>query len=702
MRRRLRETIVLLTLLTTSAVTLSVLYSAGQTVEQISRSLVLSTMDRTEAELARFFQPVTQQLHVARGWGEAGLLDPREPDRMVALLAPVLRDNPQVSSLLLASTTGDEFMLLETEDGFVSRLTRLHEEGWGRKTRWITWSPRGARVREEVRELDYDPRTRPWYRGATERRPGEIHWTEPYAFFTTHDPGITASVRWRTGDGPDHILAFDVMLLDVSQFTTGLDVSKRGDAVVLAEDGRVLGLPNDARFQGRQRIQAAVLTPIAELSLPAFGALRSQTNPGDVVRYEPGDEHWWGGVRRFEVGDGRHLEIAVAVPEEDLQGPYESQRDLVIAISLGALLLAVLVSILLERWLEQRLAQQVRQARQVGQYTLDMEIGRGGMGTVYRARHAMLRRPTAVKLLRSAEPGSRAIRRFEREVQLTSRLTHPNTIAVYDFGRTPQGTFYYAMEYLDGVTLRRLVERTGPLGPGRAIHVLRQVCGSLAEAHRVGLIHRDIKPSNIMLCERGGIQDFVKVLDFGLVKQVDAGENSQALTGQEGLTGTPLYIAPEAALRPNEVDARSDLYAVGALAYYLLTGRPPFTGNSGMEVISKHLKVPATPPSEALGRPLPPDLESIVMDCLEKEPDRRPTSATTLEARLAACVSAGAWGQESAIEWWETWNARFSTRPDVDDDESALTLSVDLDRRAPESAPADARPSAADRTITRG
>jgi serine/threonine protein kinase len=301
--------------------------------------------------------------------------------------------------------------------------------------------------------------------------------------------------------------------------------------------------------------------------------------------------------------------------------------------------------------LQRAMRQAVLEAKQLGQYTLEEKMGAGGMGVVYRGRHALLRRPTAVKLLDPAKTNDLAIARFEREVQLTSQLSHPNTIAVYDYGRTPEGVFYYAMEYLEGITLDTLVGRKGPLPDGRVIRVLVQVCGSLREAHGVGLIHRDIKPANIMLTRRGGLFDFVKLLDFGLVKAVDtAGE--QALTAANALAGTPLYMAPESIENPDRVDPRCDLYSLGAVGYFLLTGKPVFEGQSVLEICRQHVSAPPVPPSERLGRPVAPDLERVVLACLAKRPEDRPASATDLAARLAACTPSTPWTDADAEAWW--------------------------------------------------
>jgi serine/threonine-protein kinase len=294
------------------------------------------------------------------------------------------------------------------------------------------------------------------------------------------------------------------------------------------------------------------------------------------------------------------------------------------------------------------LRREVRHARQLGQYTLEEKLGEGGMGVVYRARHAMLRRPTAVKLLKPDRMGAAGLSRFEREVQLTASLSHPNTVTVFDYGRTPDGLFYYAMEYLEGLGLDQLVAADGPQPPARVVHVLGQVLAALAEAHGVGLVHRDVKPANVILCERGGLSDVAKVVDFGLVKDLDA---TEAVTHEATLVGTPLYLAPEAIRFPT-ADARADLYSVGAVAYFLLTGRHVFEGGTILEICGHHLHTPPTPPSERLGRPLPPALEEWVLACLEKDPTRRPASAEAAGARLEACGLSGAWTRGEARAWW--------------------------------------------------
>jgi serine/threonine-protein kinase len=302
------------------------------------------------------------------------------------------------------------------------------------------------------------------------------------------------------------------------------------------------------------------------------------------------------------------------------------------------------------------LRETVREARRLGPYTLVEKIGEGGMGAVYRARHALLRRQTAIKILPPERAGEMDLARFEREVQMTSQLTSPHTVSIYDYGRTPDGLFYYAMEYLDGIDLEQIVRRDGPMPPGRVVHVLRQVCEALGEAHRVGLIHRDVKPANILLCERGGRPDVAKVVDFGLVKSLSA--SATGVTRDDAAPGTPHYMSPEALRQPDRVDARSDIYALGATAYFLLTGFPVFEGTLP-EVFAHQLGTAPLRPSERLGRELPAQLEAVVLSALAKSADERPESTAAFAAALAACEGFAAWTEPEAAGWWRGPGARI-------------------------------------------
>jgi serine/threonine-protein kinase len=298
-----------------------------------------------------------------------------------------------------------------------------------------------------------------------------------------------------------------------------------------------------------------------------------------------------------------------------------------------------------------RLRHDVAEARQLGQYRLRRRLGAGGMGEVYLAEHQLLKRPCAIKLIRSdAATDPRALERFEREVRLTAMLSHPNTVEIYDYGRCEDGTYYYVMEYLPGLSLAELVERYGPLPPERAVYLLRQVCGALAEAHTAGLIHRDLKPSNIIAARRGGMNDVAKLVDFGLVRPATTGRDSQiSAVGQ--VLGTPLYMSPEQATGTHALDGRSDIYSLGAVAYYLLTGRPPFEGDDGIAVMIAHARDPVISPSRAYPG-IPHDLEQIVLRCLAKVAAERFADAESLHRALGACACAERWDQDDAARWW--------------------------------------------------
>lgn len=346
----------------------------------------------------------------------------------------------------------------------------------------------------------------------------------------------------------------------------------------------------------------------------------------------------------------------------------------------GALLdsfpfIAALLAAALARIVHQ-LGVNLRNARRLGQYTLEQKLGEGGMGVVYTAHHALMRRPTAIKLLPLEKAGENSVARFEREVQLTSKLTHPNTVTIYDYGRTPEGIFYYAMELLDGATLGEVVEASGALPAGRVIRILHQVAGALTEAHGLGLIHRDIKPANIMLADQGGIPDEAKILDFGLVKELED-SNSAALTKADSVAGTPRYLAPETITTPDSVDGRSDIYSLGAVGYFLLTGEHVFTGATVVEVCAAHLHEPPVPPGERLGKAVPADLERLVLDCLAKDPQDRPQSATSLRKMLGDLEAYGSWSEEEARAWWKSHREGVSRSGSVIPRTDA-TIEVDL------------------------
>jgi eukaryotic-like serine/threonine-protein kinase len=273
------------------------------------------------------------------------------------------------------------------------------------------------------------------------------------------------------------------------------------------------------------------------------------------------------------------------------------------------------------------------------------------VGEVYLAEHQLLKRPCALKLIRPGSvAGPKALERFEREVQITATLSHPNTVEVFDYGRTEDGTYYYVMEYLPGLSLADLVERHGPLPAARAVYLLRQVCLALREAHAAGLIHRDIKPSNIFAARRGGMDDVAKLLDFGLVRPASSARSAH-LSEEGQILGTPLFMSPEQATGGRELDERSDIYSLGAVTYYALTGRPPFDEGSGIAALIAHARDPVVPPSLVRGG-IPDDLERVVLRCLAKDPAGRFPDAESLERALGECRCAGEWDLKEAARWW--------------------------------------------------
>ena len=305
------------------------------------------------------------------------------------------------------------------------------------------------------------------------------------------------------------------------------------------------------------------------------------------------------------------------------------------------------------------LGTEVKRARELGSYLLEEKLGEGGMGEVWRARHRMLARPAAIKLIRPSFAGDarggvseEAVRRFEREAQVIARLRSPHTVELFDFGIADDGAFYYVMELLDGLDADSLLRRFGPTPPERAIYLLRQVCHSLSEAQSCGLVHRDIKPANIFICRYGEEYDFVKVLDFGIVRGVrDAADTNPAHTRENAVQGTPAFIAPEQAMG-TDLDGRADIYATGCVAYWLLTGQFVFTADTAMGLLLQHAQTPPVPPSGRTDQPIPAALDDLVLSCLAKDPAHRPQSARELSLRLAELEGASAWTQDRAGEWW--------------------------------------------------
>jgi serine/threonine-protein kinase len=345
------------------------------------------------------------------------------------------------------------------------------------------------------------------------------------------------------------------------------------------------------------------------------------------------------------------ITLALVIDDPEVAGVVEQMRSIEQAGSNILFLLVGAALAIYGAYVLNGLRAELHEARKFGQYRLVRKLGQGGMGEVYLAEHQLLKRPCALKLIK-AEAGSDpiALARFEREVQSAARLAHPNTIEIYDYGHAEDGTFYYVMEYLQGLSLSDLVRQAGPLPPGRVIYLFHQVCAGLTEAHALGLVHRDLKPANVFVAVRGGEADVAKVLDFGLVK-LTRDPGAAALTSDLTVSGTPMYMAPEQATADASLDARADIYALGAMMYFALTGRPPFCGESAFAVMMAHARDAVVPPSE-VHPGLPEDLERVVLLCLAKKPEERYRDVKTLGQALDACASADDWDAETADRWW--------------------------------------------------
>lgn len=464
----------------------------------------------------------------------------------------------------------------------------------------------------------------------------------------------------------------------------GLQLNQKNSRSVLAVQVRDPGVDLTAGQRSELAVEDRPLTRLAAGAVEMSNNMKSAA-PGRALLNEKIQVHIENGYRDYRGVDS--IGASTWLPKYGFGVVTEvdkSQADRPLAVLRTAFwtmfgLLAALALLLLgltffARRLEKQMREAVVAAGQLGQYALEEKIGEGGMGSVFRGRHSMMRRPAAIKLLEPSKTTEVSVARFEREVQLTSQLNHPNTITIYDYGRTDEGVFYYAMEYLDGMSLEALVEKFGPQPDGRVIHLLRQVCGSLVEAHAQGLIHRDIKPANIMLTRRGGVCDYVKLLDFGLVKAIDA-QRQRTLTAADAITGTPLYLPPESISDSEAADARSDLYSLGGVAYYLLTGHAVFEGGSVMDIIRQHVEAVPVPPSQRTKQSISPDLEQLILQCLAKMPSERPQSAAELSAALGKCQPARPWNSDDASAWWLAFAS-----PAPSDAASTATRTIFLNR----------------------
>jgi serine/threonine-protein kinase len=469
-----------------------------------------------------------------------------------------------------------------------------------------------------------------WTYRAVEDSLREMRAASMRALLATHAAALRATLEERLEGAPPGAREARVRELSARYAEAAGRLGESGVVVAFDARGAVLN-------PGREGETTATLLRRAEpgregMALEPFFNARGE----EVIAV-------WSSLPDYGVG----LAIKLAAAEA-----YAPLRFLRIAFGavFGALVLAAAAALASALQMLQ-MRRELGGGRRLGAYVLGRRIGEGGMANVYLARHDLLKRPTAVKLLKPARATDEMIARFEREVQLASSLSHPNTVEIFDYGRTADGLFYYAMEYLDGITAADLVAREGRVPVARAVHLLRQLCAGLAEAHAKGLVHRDIKPENIMVCRRGGEADVVKILDFGLVKSV-ATPHSRDLTRSLRILGTPQYMAPERLRNPADVDARADIYAVGAVAFLLLTGRKLFEATDDLALTTQILNEEPPRASRVAPQPIPAELDILVAACLEKKREDRPQRAADLVEAFEALAAELPWTQREAAEWW--------------------------------------------------
>ena len=530
-------------------------------------------------------------------------------------------------------------------------------------------------LEREDPDCGYDVRTRPFYDLAIER--GRRTWTEPYVFFDSGVPGVTRAEPLLGSDGALlGVLSADFNLNDLSDFVDGLDTVPSGRVFVYTAAGEVLAHPGVRRIFGQDARGAGELLRVADLDDPVlagFFAHQPELSPDATEAlpfvFEEGDGPYLAAVAPCVVDADMIWYVGALAPESAFMAPAREHLVGAVRISAVALVLALAVASLFAVNLvrSRREVSQARAAaraarkevRELGSYRLLRRIGEGGMGEVWLAEHRLLARPAAIKLVHgkaiadeSRDKVAEILAGFEKEARVTANLASPHTVRLFDYGVSRDGVFFYVMELLDGVDLQALVDHWGPQPLGRVVRVLDQVCSSLAEAHDAGLVHLDIKPANVFLCRQGDEADVGKVLDFGLVKvHVEGREDGQL---DDLVAGTPAYMSPERGLGRTDVDARADLYSVGCLAFWLLTGRTVFDTDQPTVMLRHHVNTPPQRPSEVSARPVPLEMDHLVLQCLAKDPAVRPQDAREMRQLLAEVPipEDQEWGDREIRAWW--------------------------------------------------
>ncbi len=576
------------------------------------------------------------------------------PEEDARILVALARGRGGLSQAYIGGGDGS-FRVVWRDDDLTWRYQRLAAPGAGpRAAIGLLLANDRPPTAEAVppEQQGYDPRGRPWFLAAVGARARA--WSPPYLFARSRQPGVTCSEPVAGG----MVVGVDFDFTSLGRVLARLDGEDAGTVVftaareILAAShppaGEFTKVPHaDDLEAGPAREFFATLGRLPEPG-QAAGKLTFQGARGQVVA----------AVSAYAVPDGPVWYVGRAMLRDQLAAAGDRARLWAMVAGALALLPGLGAAFLYARVLARARAAAAQatfraeaaeeKARKLGQYQVVRKLGQGGMGEVYLARHAMMRRPSVVKVMRKGM-GQEDVQRFEREVQLSCQLSHPNTVTIFDYGRSADGAFYYAMEYLEGLDLDSLVERHGAQPAARVIHLLAQACGSLAEAHAMNLVHRDIKPANIMVCQRGGEADVVKVLDFGLVKSLE--RDRPGITSADVITGTPEFMAPEVISQSPDADGRLDLYALACVGFFLLTGKLVFPRQSTMEVLLAHRDEP--PPRPSVLRPeVPADLERVLLKALSKDPRDRQEDMNAFRAELLSCADAHRWSDADARTWW--------------------------------------------------
>jgi eukaryotic-like serine/threonine-protein kinase len=611
----------------------------------------------SDARVRGYVEALTVLGHSQRGTGDA-LWESSARARLVEVLAPALKEGSGVAfnvvdtSGLIVATQFREYSGRRVNPGtFLADLSEVFKGS----TRFI----RPYLERDRVGNIPSTALVRPvvWFEAPVRDERGDIIAALGVAHHADGEFANIFNVVRLGKSGETYAFDANGVMLSESRFVdelkkVGLVPDAAGAGAMLRVQIRDPGGNLLDGYRPGVELAARPRTQLAALAIASRQKAEADERQGVILdpyrNYRGVDVIGaWKWLADYDLG------VAIEVAASEAYAPlvYLNLAFTVILTLLATALGAVLWSSVYVK----RLRRHVGDARVIGQYRLEKQLGEGGMGKVYLARHTLLKRPTALKMLKPHLASDEIVARFEREVQLASQLVHPNTVEIYDYGRTRDGVFYYVMEYLEGRTADEIVQTGGPLPATRVIHVLKQVCAALREAHGRGLVHRDIKPHNIMLCLRGGEYDVVKILDFGLVKDI-AGRQSRDITQFQKMLGTPLYMSPERLRNPGDADARADIYSVGAVGFYLLTGRDLFETSGAHDLTYHVLHSPPRRASECVPG-IPKRLDDLILRCLAKERSERPHDILVVLALLEALSVEFPWSQRDAQAWWQARRA---------------------------------------------